>query len=191
MIDGGTGRPASAPLAHPARPLLLVIGLALVAAGLVVSLVPIFNGPSQTLTSSHPTAAFNATATLSLAPDWTVGLSWSSNQRVSLLAVVCRSVNISGSSMESACPGAVYTVLNGTSGSGTFSVPLRGTLLVGIVSTPSHGVRVDVQLKPTLGFEGTVLVIGGVGAAVAAFIPRRRRRLETADTAKPADDPAR
>jgi hypothetical protein len=170
------------------RRILLVIGLALIAVGLVVSLVPIFNGPSQVLTSSHATAAFNATTTISLTPDWTVGLSWNSNQKVSLLVVVCRSVNFSGSSMESACPGAAYTVLNGTSGSGTFSVPLRGTLLVGIVSSPSHGVRVDVQLKPTLGFVGTVLVIGGVGIAAAAFIPRRRRRLATADTAKPADD---
>jgi hypothetical protein len=178
-------------LADHVRPVLLVIGLALVSVGLVVSLVPIFNGPSQILTSSQPTAAFNTTTTLSLTPDWTIGLSWSSNQKVSLLVVVCRSVNFSGSSMESACPGAAYTVLNGTSGSGTFSVPLGGTLLVGIVSNPSHGIRVAVQLKPTLGFVGTVVVIAGVGAAGAAFIPRRRRRLVTADTAQPAEDPVR
>lgn len=145
---------------------LLLLGALLVMTGLILTYVPLFAGPSEVLTTSHPTAAFNATTTLSLTPDWTVALTWSSAQRVSLLVVVCNSLNPTAGSSATACPGATITVLNGTSGAATFSVPVRGTLLVGIVSTLGGGASVDVHLKPTLIAIGAVLVIGG--AAVCA-----------------------
>ena len=155
---------------------ITIVGAALVVVGLVISFVPIFDGPSQVLTPSQPTAAFNATTSISLTRDWTIGLDWSSNLPVSLLVVVCQSINHTASSLQKICPGASLTVLNGTSGSGTFSVPLGGTLLVGIVSTPTHGLRVNVLLKPTLVLLGTIFVIGGAGVTVVGLLPRRKAR---------------
>jgi hypothetical protein len=160
---------------------LMVIGVAVVAAGLILALVPLFDGPSQVLTPSHTTAAFNATTTLSLSPDWTIGLTWASNQNVSLLVVVCRSIE-----EHAACPGASYTVLNGTAGAGTFSVPVGGTLLVGIVSSPSHGLSVIVQLKPALLAVGTLLVIVGAATTlIGVFLPRTRRPSATSGSNGP------
>ncbi|MGA7860946.1 MAG: hypothetical protein WCB19_03715 [Thermoplasmata archaeon] len=155
---------------------LTILGVALVVLGLVFSFVPLLDGPSQVLTPSQPTAAFNATTPISLTSDWTIGMSWTSNQKVSLLVVVCRAINQTASSLQTVCPGASLTVLNGTSGSGTFSVPIGGTLLVGIVSAPSQGLHVDVQLKPTLASIGAILVIGGAGVTVVGLLPRRKPR---------------
>jgi hypothetical protein len=158
----------------PVNRVITVIGVALVAVGLLLSFVPLFDGPSQVLTPSKPIAAFNATTSVSLSSDWTIGLSWSSNQPVSLLVVVCHSINTSAMSLQKVCPDAAFTVLNGTSGSGAFSVPIDGTLLIGIASTPAHNLRVDVQLKPTLTLIGAILVIGGAGVTVVGLVPRRK-----------------
>jgi len=156
--------------------LLTIVGVALVVIGLVLSFVPLFDGPSQVLTPSQPTAVFNATTSISLTSDWTIGMSWTSNQKVSLLVVVCRAINHTASSLQTVCPGASLTVLNGSSGSGTFSVPIGGTLLVGVVSIPNPGLRVEVQLKPTLASIGAVLVIAGAGVTAMGLLPRRKPR---------------
>jgi len=153
---------------------LLVIGVALVATGLVLSFVPLFAGPSKVLTSSQPEAAFNATTPISLTGSWTIGMTWSSNHAVSLLVFVCRSINLNAPSFQTVCPGASSTLLNGTSGAETFSVPLGGTLLIGIVSNQTSGVRVDVQLQPALPLDGTILVIAGAGVVVIGLLPRRK-----------------
>jgi hypothetical protein len=169
--------------------LLLLIGVGFVLAGLVLSFVPLFSGPSQVLTPSHPTAAFNATMSISLTPQWTIGLSWSSNQRVSLLVVVCSSINTSASSMQAVCPGAALTVLNGTGGTGTFSVPFRGALLIGIVSALGHDLRVNVQLRPTLVSVGTLFVIGGAAAIAVGVLWRRKRQPSPSSGPKATERP--
>jgi hypothetical protein len=180
---------AASGLLRPMRRLLVVIGVAIAVVGFVLSFVPIFNGPSEDLTPAHPTAAFNATTTLSIAPVWTVGLSWSSNQKVSLLVVICQSVSQSATVGHSACPNASYTVLNGTSGYSTFSVPLHGTLLVGIVSAPGHGLSVEVQSRPTLLSIGALLVVGGGVIIAVGFVPRRRQRLSPPGASEPQQGP--
>ncbi|MGC2288902.1 MAG: hypothetical protein WA688_03485 [Thermoplasmata archaeon] len=155
---------------------ITIVGAALVVTGLVFSFVPLIDGPSKILTPSQPIVAYNATTALSLSTDWTIGLSWTSNQEVSLLVVVCHTVNLTASSLQAVCPGASLTVLNGTTGTGTFSVPIGGTIFVGIVSNATPGLRVDVQLKPTLILIGAILVIGGAGVTVVGLLPRRKAR---------------
>jgi hypothetical protein len=168
---------------------ITIIGVALVVLGLVVSFVPLFNGPSEVLTSSRSVAAFNATSETFLSSDWTIGVSWTSNQEVSILVIVCHSINASATSLRGVCPGVSLSVLNGTSGSGTYSVPSNGVILVGIVSMPTNGVRVDVQLKPTLTLIGAILVIGGAGVTVVGLLPRRKARAPPAPVAPPATPP--
>ena len=155
--------------------ILTLIGVALVVLGVVFTFVPLVDGPSQVLTPARPDAAFNATTPFSLSGGWTIGVDWSSNAMVSLLVVVCHSINPSAPSLQTVCPGAAFTVLNGTSGSSSFSVPLNGALLIGIVSNASAGLRVDVQLKPALTFFGTIFVLGGVGVTAVGLVPRRKR----------------
>jgi hypothetical protein len=169
---------------------ITLIGVALVVVGLVVSFVPLFNGPSEVLTSSRSAAAFNATSQTFLSSDWTIGVSWTSNQEVSILVIVCHSINASASSLRGVCPGVSLTVINGTSGSGTFSVPAHGVILVGIVSMPTNGVRVNVQLKPTLTLIGAILVFGGVGVTAVGLLPRRKARAPPASGTPPTSPPA-
>jgi hypothetical protein len=168
--------------------LITLIGVALVAIGLVVAIVPLFDGPSDVLTPSRPEVAFNATTPFSITGGWTIGVSWSSNEAVSLLVVVCRSINVSEFSLQSVCPGAALTVLNGTSGSPSFSVPLGGTILIGIASKTTNGLRVDIQLKPTLTVIGTILVFGGVGVTIVGLLPRRKMAAVAPD--EPLEPPA-
>ncbi|MFZ0830370.1 MAG: hypothetical protein WCB18_03800 [Thermoplasmata archaeon] len=168
--------------------LLFLIGVALAIIGLVFSFVPLFNGPSGVLTPSKPDAAFNATTPFSLTGGWTIEVSWTSNHAVSLLVVVCRSINTSAPSLQKVCPGAALSVLNGTSGSSSFWVPLSGVLLIGIVSNATPGLRVDVQLKPTLTVIGTIFVLGGAGVALVGLLPRRKPALPA--PASVADLPA-
>lgn len=89
--------------------LLFLIGVALAIIGLVFSFVPLFNGPSGVLTPSKPDAAFNATTPFSLTGGWTIEVSWTSNHAVSLLVVVCRSINTSAPSLQKVCPGAALS----------------------------------------------------------------------------------
>lgn len=155
--------------------ILLIAGVAVVAVGLVFALVPFVNGPSLVLTPDRPYAAFNATAPISITGAWTIAVDWSSNLPVSLLVVLCHSVNLNAESFSTVCPGAAVSVLNGTSGSPSFPVPLGGALLVGIVSNTTAGLRVSVELKLTEAVLGAVLVIGGAAVAVAGVLPFRRR----------------
>lgn len=169
---------------------IAAIGVACVVVGLVFTLIPFVNGPSQVLSRSQPDAAFNATGTISLTGAWAIGVSWTSNQPVSLLVVICRSVNLSAPTLQSVCPGAAFSVLNGTSGMGTFSVPIGGTLLFGIVSNASQALRVHVLLKPTLALLGTILVLGGVGILTVGVWPRRKVSApRTSPGAPPLDPP--
>jgi hypothetical protein len=167
-----------------------IIGVGLVVLGLVLSFVPLFEGPSQELTPSRSVAVFNATAVISLSPDLTVDLSWTSNEAVSLLVVVCHSINLSASSLQTVCPGASLTVLNGTTGSGSFSVPVGGNLLVGLISNPGPGARVEVQLKPTLALAGAILVLGGAGVTIVGLLPRRKKPPAPAPDPAPGEEPA-
>jgi hypothetical protein len=169
---------------------ITVIGVVLLVLGLVFTFVPLFNGPSKDLTPSQPVAAFDANTSVALTPDWTIGVGWTSNQQVSILIVVCHTINLSASSEKTVCPGAALHVLNGTSGSGTYSVPIGGTLLVGIASNTTPGLRVDVQLKPTLTVIGTILVVGGIGVMVVGLVPRRKPRPPSAtpQAAPPSGD---
>jgi hypothetical protein len=168
---------------------ITIIGVALVVVGLVVSFVPLFNGPSEVLTSSRSVAAFNATSQTFLSSDWTIGVSWTSNEEVSMLVIVCHSINASASTIREVCPGVTLSVQNGTSGSGTFSVPANGVILVGIASMPTNGVRVNVQLKPTLTLIGAISVFGGVGVIVVGLLPRRKPRAPPAPVAPPTTPP--
>ena len=155
------------------RKILTLLGVALVVAGLLLALVPLFAGPSKVLTPSQSVVAFNATTPISLTGAWPIGLSWSSNRAVSLLVVICQSVNQSASSLATICPGAALTRLSGTSGTETFNVPLGGVLLIGIVSNLSSGLAVKVALRPALAFLGTIVVIGGGGIVVVGVLARR------------------
>jgi len=155
---------------------LTLIGVALVVAGLVFSFFPLVPGPSQELTPTQPEAIFNATTPISLTGGWNIGVSWSSNHLVSLLIVVCHSINLNAPTLQTVCPGAALSVLNGTSGSDTYSVPLGGALLVGIVSNLSSGLRVHVQLTPALTLVGLLFVIGGAGVVVVGVWPRPKTR---------------
>ncbi|HLY76480.1 MAG TPA: hypothetical protein VKT21_01185 [Thermoplasmata archaeon] len=168
---------------------ITLIGVSLVGVGLVLSFVPLFAGPSKVLTPSQPTVAFNATGQISLSNEWTIGVSWTSDQAVSLLVVVCASIHLTGSSLQTVCPGASLSVLNGTAGSSTFSVPFGGTLLVGIVSNTTPGLRVDLHLSPTLALIGTALTLGGVGVAAVGVLPQRKRRPSPPNTTP--SEPAR
>ncbi len=169
---------------------LLVIGIAAVAVGLGLSLIPFVNGPSLVLTPDRPYAAFNATAPLSITGSWTIAVDWSSNLPVSLLVVVCHSIDLNGPSLAKVCPGAALSVQNGTSGTPSFAVPLGGVILVGIVSNMTSGLRVSVELKPTQVALGGILVIGGAGIVVVALVPIRRRPAQPAPApAAPADPP--
>jgi hypothetical protein len=155
---------------------ITIVGVTLVVLGLVFSFVPLFAGPSKVLTPSQTIVGFNATTSVSLTRYWAIGVSWTSNQVVSMLIVVCHSVNLSASSLHTVCPGALFTVQNGTAGSGTYSVPLGGTIFVGIVSNASHGLRVNVQLEPALTVIGTILLLGGAGVTIVGLLPRRKTR---------------
>jgi hypothetical protein len=171
---------------------ITLIGVAIVVIGLVFSLIPIFDGPSQVLTPARPTVAFNATTPFSLTGSWTIGVDWSSNHAVSLLVVVCRSINTSATSLQTICPDAGLTVLNGTSGSPSFSVPIDGTILIGIVSNATAGLRVNVQLKPTLTVLGVILVVGGAGITAVGVMPRRKAPSSASPQATvPPMEPAR
>lgn len=168
---------------------LLLIGIAAIAVGLVLSLVPFVNGPSLVLTPDRPYAAFNATAPLSITGSWTIAVDWSSNLPVSLLVVLCHSINLNGPSLAKVCPDAVLSVLNGTSGAPSYAVPLGGAILVGIVSNMTSGLRVSVELKPTQIVLGGILVIGGAGVTIVGLLPVRRRPAAPAPPAS-ADRPA-
>lgn len=156
------------------RRLIILLGAVIAVIGLVLSLVPLVNGPSQVLTPAHSVAVFNATAALSLTTDLTIGISWNSNEYVSLLLVACRSFSPNSSSVPAGCSGAALTVLNGTSGSRMVSVPLGGTLLVGIASPAAPGLRVNVQLRPVEATIGAILVIAGASTAVVGWLLPRR-----------------
>lgn len=158
------------------RWILTVLGVAVVVAGLVLALVPLFDGPSKVLTSSQTDVGFNATTPFSVTGSWPIGLSWSSNRQVSLLVVVCHSVNQSASSLATVCPGSSFTRLNGTSGTETFNVPLGGVLLIGIVSNLTSGLAVEVQLRPALTLIGTIFWVGGAGIVVVGVLARRSNR---------------
>jgi hypothetical protein len=153
---------------------ITLVGVVLVVLGFLVSFVPLFDGPSQVLTPNQSVAAYNATAGVSLTSDWTIGMTWTSNLRVSLLVAICHSINASASSLSRVCHNPSLTVLNGTSGSETFYVPVGGVFLVGIVSNLSPGLRVDIQLKPTLTLIGAILILGGIGVTVVGLLPRRK-----------------
>lgn len=164
---------------------LVVIGIVLAVVGAVLAFVPFLPGPSQVLTAVHPTAAFNATTSGSLTGYWTIGLTWTANQTVSLLVLVCHSINLTASSLHTVCPGAAPTVLNGTSGSGSYSVPVGGALLIGILSNTASSPRVHIQLQPTMVFAGTILLFGGIGIAVVGLLPRPRARPAATAVASP------
>jgi hypothetical protein len=150
------------------------VGAALVAAGLMLSFVPLLTGPSQVLTATRPDAAFNATTVGSVTQTWTIGLRWSANQTVTIEVVVCRSPNTSAGTFSALCPTGTATFSTGTAGSGTFTVPLGGVLLIGMSFPQGHVPRASIQLDPTVPLLGTLLWIGGAGIIGAVFLNRRR-----------------
>ena len=166
--------------------LLIAIGAAVAVVGAVLSFVPFLPGPSQDLTAAHPTAVFNATTSGSLTGYWTIGLTWSANQTVSILVLVCHAINLTASSLHTVCPGAALNVLNGTSGSGSYAVPVGGALLIGILSNTTSRPRVHIQLEPTMVFVGTILLFGGIGVAVVGLLPTPRRRSPVATPPPPS-----
>jgi hypothetical protein len=165
--------------------IITIIGGGLVILGLIFSFVPLINGPSKVLTPAQSIVGLNATRSIALSPDWTIGVSWTSNQPVSLLVLVCEKANTSAATFQSVCPGASLAVQNGTSGSGTYGVPFGGTIFVGIISNTSHGLRVNVQFRPAQTVLGTILTIGGAGVTVVGLFPARKRRPPTGSPVEP------
>jgi hypothetical protein len=155
---------------------LLVVFAGLIVGGLLLTSIPVSAGPSEVLTPRQPDAAFNATTPLSITGYWAIGVSWSSNQSVSLLVVVCRSVDLSGSSLQTVCPGASLTELSGIRGSATFWVPVGGVLLVGLLSTSNSAPAVQVTLRLSLALFGAVLVVAGAAVGVGLLWDHGRSR---------------
>ena len=159
------------------RPVILIIGILVIIAGVVIAEVPFDQSGSKTITPTSP-IAFHISQHVAVVPNEPVVLSWSSSAPVTVAIQTCSSINSNAPSIWSQCTGGSNQTQTGTSGSWSTSLPAGGGYLwIGIITTAGSGTSptVSTSVKTSVPTGALGLWVIGALIVVAGVLLRRRK----------------
>lgn len=152
----------------------VILGIALILAGIVLAAVPLLSHTGKTITPGIP-FTYHVSETVPILSTVPVVVSWSSTAPVGVAMWTCSSFNGNLSTLTTQCPESHAISQSGTSGSATVSVPVGNTLVVAAQSSGGAGgtPSVAISLKSTSSTIGFGLIALGVIVMIAGILLSR------------------
>lgn len=171
------------------RPVVLIVGILVIIAGVVLAEVPFDQSGSKTVTAASP-GHFHISQHVPVVPSEPVSLSWSSSTPVTVAILSCSSINLNASSIWAECTGGSNQTQTGTSGTVSTTVPSSGGYLwVGLITTAGSGASptVSASIKTPIPSGALALwVVGALIVVVGVLLRGRKRRAPSAGVPAPA-----
>ncbi|MGC2358961.1 MAG: hypothetical protein WA691_01465 [Thermoplasmata archaeon] len=172
---------------RPLRPLILIVGILIVAAGVILAVVPLVPDTSKSVSANSP-ATFHLGFRVPVLPSEPVAASWTSSASVTIVLRTCASINSSATTIWGQCTGGSNVTMTGTSGSTTTSIPPGGYLWVALVGPAAPGANHTASLALSTSSPSGALglwAFGGLLVALGAlFLYRKRKRIRAAEASR-------
>jgi hypothetical protein len=172
------------------RPVILLVGIIIIVAGVVLLEVPFLQSSAKTVTATTP-AHFHVTERVQVLASQPVSVSWSSNTSVTLVLRTCSSINLSANTWGQ-CTGGSNLTETGTSGSVATNVPVGGYLWAVVLPTGGAGTNRSASVSVATGLPTEALGLWGLGGliVIVGLLLRGRKKPVSAVEPSPAAAPA-
>ena len=160
------------------RPVVLIVGVLIVASGIVPLTVPLYSHFTKTVSVTTPQNWFIRERFSMLADD-SATAKWSSNSSVTLIVRTCSSIDASASSIWGQCTGGSNVTVVGSSGTVTRSVPVRGYLWIVVQAPVGSTVNQSATVSVTSTYQEAAIGLFGLGGVivVVGVLLRGRKRM--------------
>jgi hypothetical protein len=159
------------------RPVILLVGIVVIIAGVVLLEVPLSQSASKTVTTTAP-AHFHYTERVPVLSSAPVAIGWSSNTSVTLVLRTCSSINLTASPIWSQCTGGANLTETGTSGSVSTTVPVGGYVWAVLLAPSGGGANLAASVHVTTPYTTEAVGLWALGAiiVIAGILLRHRKK---------------